>query len=618
MGGKQKLTSANLEWREGAPLSPVFGDVYFSGDGLAETTHVFLGGNALPARFDKGGVFSIGELGFGSGLNFLAAWDAWRDAAKPENARFEFFSVEAFPFAKADLEKAHKSWPAFAALSQELIAAYPPLQPGFHRMTFDDGAALTLYFGDALEGFSRAEANIDAWFLDGFAPSKNPAMWRPELLKELARLSAPGCTFATFTVAGAVRRALQEAGFAIEKRPGFGRKREMLAGALETHPAQKSQRTPWFNTRSKPALPGARVAIIGGGVAGASLAHALRNTGYNAMVFDGNGAASGASGNPAGLIMPRLDADESPVARFHVSAYVHTVRLLHKLQSENCETIFNPCGVLKKAADENEQRRHKKLFELAPLPEGWLTLQEDGALFLPQGGVVDPPAFVRALIGETRFVEKNVAAISFDKNGWRLTLDDGATEIFDAVVIANARDALRFTQMRSTPLAGSAGQVDYYPNTPALDHVVASGPYAAPAPPFQHNGGGVVIGATFDPIEPGATPSATPANAQRNIGNIQNILPELAATLSPQESVSRASVRCVTPDKSPIVGPVPDWGFYSGAYDGLRYGRKRDYPPGRVLPGLFVLTGLGSRGLVTAPLGGGDDRCRNRRRAFPG
>ncbi|NOX81450.1 MAG: tRNA (5-methylaminomethyl-2-thiouridine)(34)-methyltransferase MnmD [Alphaproteobacteria bacterium] len=345
-----RIDKATLDWgardnERPAPRSVVFDDIYFSEDGHAETAHVFLAANNLPQRFETSRNFAIGELGFGTGLNFLAAWDLWRRAKKPAAARLHFLSVEAFPFTREDLRKAHRAWPALGDLSQQLIAAYPPPHRGFHQLTFDDGVTLTLYLGDAREGLAGAEAQIDAWFFDGFAPDRNPAMWSPEIFSEVARLSAPGATFGTFTVAGAVRRALTSAGFAPQKRPGFGRKRDMLAGSLKQPSDTTNIRAAWFNTR--PAAPlntTARIAIIGAGIAGASLAYALNALGLAPVVYEAEAPASGASGNPAGLVMPRLDVDTTPTAHYFAHAYLHTIRLLNKLQQDAPAPLFNACG----------------------------------------------------------------------------------------------------------------------------------------------------------------------------------------------------------------------------------------------------------------------------------
>lgn len=597
MAREDRIKHAQLDWdakakSPTAPRSVFFDDVYFSGDGPAETQHVFLNGNDLPARFNNATLFTVGELGFGTGLNFLAVWDAWRKAEKPASARLHFFSTEAFPLSAEDMARAHQAWPRYQDLAAALRAKSPPAHPGFHRLEIDKDVVLTLYYGDAHGGLRRLEAHIDAWFFDGFSPAKNPAMWSLEIFNEAARLSKCGATFATFTVAGHVRRALEGAGFALEKRTGYGRKREMLTGRLERKLAA-FVRQPWFETRSHSLLKhGASIAIIGAGIAGASAAHALSRAGFAPVVFEADRPACGASGNPAGLIMPRLDLDDTPAGRFHASAYFYALKFLKALGDD----IFNPCGVLHRATTEKEKERQKKLFRTSALPPGWIEQRDEG-LFFPQAGVVDPAVFVKALLVDIPLYTEKVKQLNFEGLKWQIDCASGRTEKFDAVIIANSLDALRFSQMRNLPLAGSAGQVDYFPNATPPDHAEAFGPYAAPAPK-----GGLVIGATYAPIAIGEEPAFAREASESTIAAIGKVLPALAARLSPEDSHPRTSIRCVTPDRLPVVGGVPDWGYYSGAYDGLRTGKKQNYPIAQSLPGLFALTGLGSRGLMTAPL----------------
>ncbi|MEQ8179017.1 MAG: bifunctional tRNA (5-methylaminomethyl-2-thiouridine)(34)-methyltransferase MnmD/FAD-dependent 5-carboxymethylaminomethyl-2-thiouridine(34) oxidoreductase MnmC [Amphiplicatus sp.] len=587
----RRIAHARLDWSEGAPHSTVFGDIYFSGDGAAETAHVFLEGNDLPRRFDQASRFSIGELGFGSGLNFLMAWELWRRTPKPERARLHFFSVEAFPLRPEDMALAHIAWPDLKALSARLRALSPPATAGTHSLPIAPDVTLTLAYGDAQTALARAEGGVDAWFFDGFSPAKNPEMWRAGLFAEAARLSNPGATFATFTVAGDVRRAIAAARFAAEKRPGYGRKKEMLAGRIDA-PVKRSPRAPWFaNANPQRLAPGARVAIIGGGVAGASLAYAARRGGLDPVIIEADAPAAGASGNPAGLIMPRLDLGDTPAARFFLLAYIHAVRLLSDLDQAG---IFSSCGVLLGAEKAEQKERLARIAAAGLLPEDWLRQTED-VLLLPQAGVVDPAAFVRALIAETPVVKARARRI--EEYGQTIETDTGRLGGFDATVLANGFGATLFAQARGLPLSRVAGQIDWFPDTAPPQRGLAFGPYAAPAP-----AGGLVIGATYDRLEGGDTPAPSTVATLANINAVRSFAPDIANRLDPARSRPRAGARCQTPDRLPVAGPLPDLGFYSGAYDGLRTGAIRDYSTGEMARGVYALTGLGSRGLVTAPL----------------
>jgi len=216
---------------EGTPISDIYGDIYHSAaGGHAQARHVFFAGNGLPERWQGRENFTILETGFGLGINFMATWLAWRNDPQ-RSARLQFISLEKHPFSVADLVIAHVNWPEFAQLADELRDNWPALNAGEHRLELDGGRViLTLIFGDAVESLPALETTIDAFYLDGFSPARNPDLWSPALCRSLARLASDGATLATWSVAGSVRRALSDAGFAVQKRPGFASKRQMLVG----------------------------------------------------------------------------------------------------------------------------------------------------------------------------------------------------------------------------------------------------------------------------------------------------------------------------------------------------------------------------------------------------
>lgn len=219
--------AAQIAWgRGGTPVSTRFDDPYFSlEDGLAETAHVFLDGNALPARFRPG--FHIAELGFGTGLNMLAALRLWRDSG--QEGRLRYTSFEAFPMDAPDMRRALAAFPDLAPVAAPLLAAW---EQGETWIVTPDLLA-EIVIGDARATLPRWTGKADAWFLDGFAPAKNPELWEPALMAEVGRHTAAGGTVATYTAAGEVRRALEAAGFAVTRVPGYGRKRHMTTGRME-------------------------------------------------------------------------------------------------------------------------------------------------------------------------------------------------------------------------------------------------------------------------------------------------------------------------------------------------------------------------------------------------
>ncbi|MEL7487138.1 MAG: FAD-dependent 5-carboxymethylaminomethyl-2-thiouridine(34) oxidoreductase MnmC, partial [Pseudomonadota bacterium] len=310
--------------------------------------------------------------------------------------------------------------------------------------------------------------------------------------------------------------------------------------------------------------------------------------------FERSGPGAGASGNVAGLIMPRLDLGDTAPARFFLQAYLHTLSLIERLKTTTDERLFTPTGVLLKTVTQEDAEKSAQLVAAGLLPFDYIETHADGVLY-PQAGVIAPRAYVSALMGDTECCTEPVLEI-LTRTDTAIIRTPARSIAFDAAVIANGGDALSFLQARSLPLAGVAGQIDYFPDAEAPETAVAAGPYAAPAP-----GGGLVIGATYDALERGAAPEPSQSATLQNIKAAASLEQSVSA-LDPERSQPRASVRCQTPDRLPVVGSLPDWGFFSGAYDDLRQGKRGPYPPAQYAPRLHILSALGSRGLVTAPL----------------
>lgn len=232
-------TIANLQWHDQQPYSADYDDVYFSSDnGLAESKYVFIEGNQLTARWQSNVTqsdFTIIETGFGTGLNFCVAAQAWQNAGK--QGKLHFLSIEKHPLSADAIQQALSIWPSLATISKALHAQYKTLtlnqKTNNATLSILPNVELTLYFGDVIAQLSQIKTKADAWFLDGFSPAKNPAMWQPAVFDAMASLSTKGTTVATFTSAGAVRRGLINAGFNMQKRTGFGKKREMLIGTWQ-------------------------------------------------------------------------------------------------------------------------------------------------------------------------------------------------------------------------------------------------------------------------------------------------------------------------------------------------------------------------------------------------
>lgn len=228
----QAMTEQPLEFdAEGLPWSSRFGDHYYSrNDGRAETAHVFLAGNGLPQRWEAHNHFTIGELGFGTGLNFVETWHRWTRTRR-SGQKLDFISLEAHPVDRASIARALSAWPELDPLSQSLVEKWPIASGGF--VILDAQTRLMVLLEDVETALNNFPQAVDAWYLDGFAPARNPDMWSKAVAAGLVANSGPGTTLASYTSAGWVRRNLAETGFSIQKRPGFGTKRDMIVGRLD-------------------------------------------------------------------------------------------------------------------------------------------------------------------------------------------------------------------------------------------------------------------------------------------------------------------------------------------------------------------------------------------------
>ncbi len=548
-----------LDWTDdGQPRSRLFGDVYFSAqDGLAETRAVFLDGCGFPDAWADRRRFVVGELGFGTGLNIAALLDRWR-RTRPPGGILQIFSIEAYPISADEAARALGRWPELAGITAPLIARWPGRAPGRHRVDFPEfGAILDLAVMEATDALAGWDGRADAWFLDGFSPALNPQMWTDEVLALVAARSAPGARAATFTVAGQVRRGLAAAGFTVEKQPGFGRKRERLEARSPGEP------------RDPPPL---RVAIVGAGVAGAAAARAVRALGGEALVIEAARPGAGGSGNPSALVTPRLDAGLGEAARLFAQAFGRATDLYDGIPGAVIAR-----GVLQLASGARDRDRFARIaasdifepdaLDLLTTGKTAARLGEDAPAALDQTGAlaVDPAAILAAWTGEV--LTARVAALSSDGDGWRL-LEAGGAEIVraDAVILASALDASALApELPLGPVRGQASWTAGGETAPAA----AWGGYLLPTRD------GLLFGATHDRGDVGC--DVREADHLRNRQTLAAALPALAARLEGAELSGRASVRAVTPDRLPLAGAT-------------------------ALPGVYALTGFGSRGFSLAPL----------------
>ncbi len=546
-----------LVWNEdGLPRSRLYGDVYFSSaDGLAETRAVFLTGCGMPESFAGRDRLVVGELGFGTGLNIAALLDLWRREA-PAQARLHIFSIEAHPISREDAARALAVWPELGEAAQALLDQWPGQARGFHRVDLPSfNATLDLAVMDVRQALQSWDGAADAWFLDGFSPALNPAMWSEDILAAVAARSAPGARAATFTVAGAVRRGLQAAGFEIAKRPGFGRKKDRLEA--------------WLPGEAPAPTRSASLAIIGGGIAAAALARAAASQGLNATIIDAGEAP--ASGNPAALVTPALDAGGGPRAAFPAQAFARAVQLYEALPGAVIARGVLQLAQTQQVADRFTVIARQDIFE----PESMTLLASasdrlgepaGAALAMARALVVEPRAILDAWRGQV--ITAQVHALERDADGWRL-LDAAGAEILRAdlvVVAAGAGLGGLLPDLRYRPVRGQASWTALAEGPGRT--AAAFGGYAIPTRD------GLLFGATHDRDE--LDTEERPEDHARNLETLAKGLPALAARLDGAPLSGRAATRVTTADHLPLAG--------------------------RLANGLFVLGGLGARGFCLAPL----------------
>ena len=583
-----KRPHADLDWAETGPVARGAGDVYFSAvNGLEESRAVLLAGAGFPERFGSG-LTTVGELGFGTGLNFLALWNSFRRHA-PGGARLHFVTVEGFPLTQADAARALSAFPELSGLRAALVDAWPSPHKGAHRCVFEGGrVTLTVFHDDAEAALENMDFTADAWFLDGFAPAKNPDMWSPALFAHIARLSKPGAPATTFTVAGAVRRGLAEAGFAVEKKPGFGRKRERLEAVFEgAH--RTTAPTPFAPVT--PAL--GPVAVVGGGIAAASLVEALSRRDREVRVFARGGWAAGASGAPLGLLTPRLEAADRPHARALLNAFDYAADLYER------HGVLDRTGVLRCAGDAAAADRLRRLAEALDDRFEWLDAEaatdrigvtSAAGLWMAPAGTFRPAEVVKALAGDGRAEDRTIKAVTRGEAGWVLQDAEGARHgPFAAVILAGGYDmgALSGLDMEAT-----AGRVAVFETRTELRAPAAWGGYAAPFGP-----GRALIGATHvKGVDPGE-----PSGAEAELRNVAASAPvelggELGSCLE-----SWGGVRAALADRLPVAGVAPSYDF-NDHWRPAAQGRSDGPGVSALSDGLIVLGALGARGFAHAPL----------------
>ncbi|PID44162.1 MAG: bifunctional tRNA (5-methylaminomethyl-2-thiouridine)(34)-methyltransferase MnmD/FAD-dependent 5-carboxymethylaminomethyl-2-thiouridine(34) oxidoreductase MnmC [Proteobacteria bacterium] len=646
------LSHSTLFWDDtGTPRSAEFGDIYYSRqDGIAETDHVFLRQNQLEERWKAFSAdersFVIAETGFGTGLNFLCAWHLWRSLPETRNKTLHFVSFEKYPVTLADIKQALKRREDTLCYEASALAShYPPPLKGIHRLNFDDGRVkLTLVFDDVNEGLESNHFFADAWFLDGFAPDKNPQMWQDALLEQIALHSRQGATLSTFTCVGRIRRALIEQGFDVKKVKGFGSKREMLAGKYcptyqkpDVHPVYFNKKQPGFNpvmTSLKVTDPHSLpVTVVGGGLAGAWSAFALAQRGIKVNLIEQHkNCGLAASGNPQGILYCKPGREFTTQTQLGLHGCLYSGREFARLEKQRAgleqgaSPIWSATGTALLAVNDKILRDQNIILTgnnystdiIEPLnpeqvSEKSGTQIDYSALLLKPSGWANPAEICRILckhpdikvINNTRVTDLRFCQ---EKQLWDVVCKTGSNEspftiCSGSVILATAENTRSFTQTCHFPIKSIKGQISRFSladnKTQSLKLVLCGEGYVCP--PVDND---YCFGATFNLND--NSPDITRANHDKNMVHLRQLAPRLADEIeldTGKQIRGRTGFRCATADYLPIVGPAPVYDDFLSTFAPLRSNAKMqldcDAP---YHPGLFVNFGHGSKGLATCPL----------------
>jgi tRNA 5-methylaminomethyl-2-thiouridine biosynthesis bifunctional protein len=594
------------------PFAPLFDDIYFSAeDGIKESEYVYLEGTGFLNSLGSAGAraLSIGEIGFGVGLNFILTLKAFSEQAAASQ-RLTYFSVEKFPVVKEDLQDLYSRYPELQPYANDFLAQYPVLTPGMHSLKLLRGrVTLILMLGEATEMFSAYDGKANFWYWDGFAPSKNPDAFSAPLFAQVARLSHPQAQGSSFTAAGWVRRGLETAGFTMRKRVGYGKKRECIVGNYSNTTLCPELIKPWFSPQKlKLVQAGQKIAVLGAGLSGSAIAWSLAERGHAVSVYDPNGIATRASGNSIGLYNVQLSKMQNPISRFTQSALSHFIQEVKNRGVPVREGID-------RTGDPAKIENSKICLENSQYPEDFYELKER-AVHFSQCGMLRPSTLcelrVQAHGDRVSVIQKAVIEIKRTENskqGLKLHLSDHSVESYDHVIYATGADhstqGLQDSPLSELPVRAVRGQLIEVraseKSLPFKNAKVQLG-YVSPVAPeisghFHH-----VIGATYLTREP--RPDQTEIDTEFLIAEAKKKWPEFSELTRDDFVLSQVSHRLSTPDKLPVIGPAFSATKFEQDYGRvLRGTRVLDLPALTPLVGEWILSGMGSRGITYSSLG---------------
>ena len=562
-------------------------------------------------RQDKD-VFSFGEIGFGLGLNFIIILKNWSKVLGTIK-RLHYFAIESFPLSKDNLKIAQQRFPDLAAEYQELIDKYPPIHSGFHRIWLKSGAvALTLIFEPTWRGISQIEGTFDAWFLSQFSNESAPDHWSPDIFSEISRLSQKDTLICSSNTKPYIDGELKRIGYEVVGCSG-GPSLAKVKIARSYRDSEITLIPPWFAPPT-PIEPQSRIGILGGGVAGASIARALHRRGLDAEIIDTYLFNEGTSILPVALISPTLTEKANELSNFYDRSYRFVLASIEELGAE-----WLSRGVLKikpkkvAARQIDSLNRRKNLWDGAALEVTAAEIQSKTninysghGLWFDEAGTLSPVEYLSKLMNGRQLIKtQKVAQIEFLNNEWIL-FSEGKREIsrLDVLIITAALGSNKFACTRHIPLNGIGGQLSLVNPTLqslALKATILGQGYITPACGNMH-----AVGSTHIRGNEIYDSNALNLTKESHWQNYKNLEPAIQTLLGKDDICNwkgYAGVRAATPDRLPCVGPVVDSGVFREDFARLRHGPQGRFPAApKYQSNLFVLTGLGSRGFLTAEL----------------
>ena len=609
-----------IEWRNGLPYSLLCHEYYFSSQiAIKEACYTYLKHGQLLEKITlltDNSQLTIAETGFAAALNFLTTVIAWRKANKAANVKLNYISIECYPLKPDDLNQILQLFPELAIVAAELLSRYYLLTQGFHRIHLADNICLTLIVNEIESTLTQLNSTIDIWYLNKFNTTKNTSRWNNQTIKQTSRLSKYKTTFIAATANSELPILLEQYGFKVKKTAELSNTNELFYGYLTNVSTTqiKSTRTYLNKQLSNIKQPG-KIAIIGGGISGATTAYSLAKRGYLVTIFERNSQlAQEASGNNQGVIYGNFSINDANLFELSSNAYRLTNHLINSIDVNN--QYHNQCGVIQVSHNNKQLKRNLELiksindkqfvYEVNKSQMRTLSnceIKAEHGIFFPHGMWINPAKFINDLVKQYPdniqiLTLQNITKLEYLKDKWQITNEQNQlSNNFAAIIICNSFMINQFEQIKTLPIRKIRGQVSIAQGQSPTNCIICAEGYITPS--FANN---FSFGATFDFKNQNF--AVTQEEHLQNTATITKMLDIPAATIDSNKLTGKTNIRVSSNDYLPIIGPISDKLDFTTTYAKLRLDKNyyfKDNPA--YLPNLYINTGYGSKGLLFAPLG---------------